>query len=757
MTRLRKLSLVFLPVTLFLAACAGPAATPAPAPATAPAATEAAPTMAPTAVAPTATPAPTVLDYLDSPALDEPDDLLDLALSRAKAGEITYEQALIQALKLYAGEAGALAVPEDAEFHGEGNSLYGLARQYLATGADAAAKAEIERLLNVIAPSPERLLAYAEPEPASGFGKAPGLARAAAQGDDAKCRELWAEGFPPGSAVTCLLYASAPLSGGEARVFYPKTWGQNAPQTTMARYAMEAVLDSDAVYSRFGRMKSVNVVFTLLANPDNQKVLGMTPWNWNGDGNTCPVILYPAAILNGQAEGVEIFKQTVAHELFHCFQAWNMPSHTPENYSGTAWWVEGSAEYFSNLVYPAANDEWDRIADFDKNSANTPLYQLRYETTVFWQYLGNQIGDAALVELLKSLPGTPDPKVSGQALAARPDMQALWHSFAQAWADRAIADTGGGFLPNQTVITPDAKRKAEGNATWPMQAELLVLRRYQLTFTGKGVFAVTHSAAGAAGAASSRVDGARGDWADLPNEINTGCGEASFVYVVTTATSAGAAHQRELNVQRVREEPCAEEGAVNFGKRGGQTACDHPFMPLRPGATWTYSGGGRTVTWTVTDVAGDQQQASAAMTAEGGKVTSHFLWECEAGVGLQRLYRSQTIDGAGTLDLTLDIGFGAYLPPAGALKPDLAWEASAKYFETGGGGGGMDVTDKMQIVSVTDDKLVVAHQGVTNIAFAFAGRVFRLKPQTVDETLTFVAGVGLVEFGDAKLTSHSVP
>ncbi len=754
MTPLRRLSLSWLVVALTLAACAGPAATPEP---TTPAAT-AAPTSAPTALPPTAMPEPTVLDYLDSSALDEPDDLMDLALAHARAGEISYEQALIQTLKLFAGEAGALAVPADGAYHGEGNRLYGLARQYLASGADAAAKAEIERLLNVIAPSPERLLAYAEPQPAGGFGKAPGLERAAAQDDDPKCRELWAEGFPAGSEVTCLLYAAAPLSGGEARVFFPASWRRGSPRNAFVRYAMEAVLDSDAVYARFGRMGSVDVVFTLLSSPNDQggkRVQGMAPWNETSD--VCQVILYPFAIERGEEKGVEIFKQTVAHEVFHCFQAWNMPSDRAENYSGNAWWLEGSAEYFSNLVYPTANDEWERVAGFDKKSEDTPLYKLSYETTVFWQYLGNELGDAALMDLLKALPGTPDPRISGQALAARPGLPALWHGFAQAWADHAIADTGGGFLPNQTLFSAKAQLKAAGNAAWPVKAELLVLKRYQLTFMGQSVFEVTNSASGAEGAASSRADGSTGGWADLPTEINPGCDAATFVYVVTTATAGGAAHQRELKVQRVKDEPCNEAGAVNFGKLGGQTACDHPFMPLRPGATWTYSGGGRTVKWTVTDVGGDQNEASAAMTAEAGNVTSYFIWKCEAGVGLQRLYRSQTIDGAGTLDLTLDIGFGSYLPPAGALKPDLAWEASAKYFETGGGGGGMDVKDSMQIISLSEDKLVIAHQGVTHIAFAFAGRVFTLKPQTVDETLTFVAGVGLTEFGSAKLTSYSIP
>jgi hypothetical protein len=46
--------------------------------------------------------------------------------------------------------------------------------------------------------------------------------------------------------------------------------------------------------------------------------------------------------------------QTVAHEMYHRVQQTlfdNPPSPSP-------WWIDGSANYFSNVVYPRLNEEW---------------------------------------------------------------------------------------------------------------------------------------------------------------------------------------------------------------------------------------------------------------------------------------------------------------------------------------------------------------------------------------------------------------
>jgi hypothetical protein len=64
----------------------------------------------------------------------------------------------------------------------------------------------------------------------------------------------------------------------------------------------------------------------------------------------------------------------------------------------------------------------------------------------------------------------------------------------------------------------------------------------------------------------------------------------------------------------------------------GETACDHPYFPMRTGATWTYrlSDAGETMTmiWTVTGVTGDRNNAEATIRAEFDGFTTTYTWQC---------------------------------------------------------------------------------------------------------------------------------
>jgi hypothetical protein len=80
------------------------------------------------------------------------------------------------------------------------------------------------------------------------------------------------------------------------------------------------------------------------------------------------------------------------------------------------------------------------------------------------------------------------------------------------------------------------------------------------------------------------------------------------------------------------EEPPGEpEQAPPSGGYDSQTACDHPYFPLRQGATWNYSSSdGFGFNWAVTSVTGDQNSAVAAvsMAFEGGSL--NFDWSCDS-------------------------------------------------------------------------------------------------------------------------------
>jgi hypothetical protein len=109
-----------------------------------------------------------------------------------------------------------------------------------------------------------------------------------------------------------------------------------------------------------------------------------------------------------------------------------------------------------------------------------------------------------------------------------------------------------------------------------------------------------------------------------------------------------------------------------------ETACDHPYYPLRLGAKWTYTySNGRSATTTA------QVQGNAAKASADLKVGSTvFHYECDAeGIKSPDLgyadwldrppaYQREDLPATATLQKTRS---GAFLPPAGLLKMGYAW------------------------------------------------------------------------------------
>ncbi|HKZ70702.1 MAG TPA: hypothetical protein VJ020_11520, partial [Anaerolineales bacterium] len=84
-----------------------------------------------------------------------------------------------------------------------------------------------------------------------------------------------------------------------------------------------------------------------------------------------------------------------------------------------------------------------------------------------------------------------------------------------------------------------------------------------------------------------------------------------------------------------------------------QSACDHPYFPMRPGATWTYSSSeGSGYTWTVNSVSGDLSNATASVTIsfETGSIT--YDWACTPEGITYFTNASVAVEGA-TFDYTI--------------------------------------------------------------------------------------------------------
>jgi hypothetical protein len=780
----RRLTHLLLLITWLLAACGRPAATPAATPAAslaitalptqAPALTQPArptpppaPTEAPTPAAAVTPPPPG--EYQTLPEVPPPPaDLLEVVLARVASGATTLEDGLIAALKLYAGQDGALTLAEDEQpLSGEGTSLLAQAHDYLDHGRNPAARAEIESLLAIIAPSPDQLLHYALPavqSAPSGLPAVqgmPGRHRPAGRANAEDCRRLWEAGFPPGQQLTCLEFATVDLTGGQGRIFYPAAAWPADPGAEFLHAAAQALVEADRVFAGLGPMRSIDLVFTLLA-PEGVKASAPT---WDKDASICQVLMYPRAM----ADGVAAMQQTVAHEVFHCFQLWNIPAHVESSYrTANRWWVEGSAEYFSNVVYPATNDEWEWVDVFDQKSALKALHAMAYENTVFFQYLGSMRGDAAIIQLFQSFAPASSPQASADVLTAQPGMQSLFHDFAQAWADRSIADTGGGYLPTTLYIAGDNQHLINTGLWLALEAPPLSLPRHLLAFAPQSLWQVSTTFGGAPGLESARHWDSLQAWDSLPPEVRPGCeSQVVYIYVLTSAAPGADPHKGEMNVVQAPD-PDLDPECQPEPRSYGQTACDHPYLPLRPGATWTYSSG---FTYLVTSVVGDRDHATATMTLTGQQTTAEFAWDCTADQGLLRYMLRETPAGLPPMELTLVDSAGVVLPRPDLLRVGLEWDSliqSDSVTSDPGGGTAEGSTlsedhyvllgvDAVTFGARTMPGLQIITTGHTTSWFTLFGRQSQPIVSDSSNRLVYAQGIGLIESNTGRLQTYFIP
>ena len=124
---------------------------------------------------------------------------------------------------------------------------------------------------------------------------------------------------------------------------------------------------------------------------------------------------------------------------------------------------------------------------------------------------------------------------------------------------------------------------------------------------------------------------------------------------------------------------------------GAQSACDHPYLPLREGATWTFqtveselSQG--EISWEVISVEGDLNEATAVVQVSleanpddtSDDLTLEYAWECADGQGLSSFDFAGNSIAAMSPDITMEVvsGEGEFLPDAPLMEPGYSWQSS---------------------------------------------------------------------------------
>jgi hypothetical protein len=248
--------------------------------------------------------------------------------------------------------------------------------------------------------------------------------------------------------------------------------------------------------------------------------------------------------------------------------------------------------------------------------------------------------------------------------------------------------------------------------------------------------------------------------------------EAEAVKAIAEGTAGGTYHPAEdsdalrsilESVQDRIDTPLATGG-------GGSTACDHPYFPIRSGASWSYTGTVNSFSWAVTDVSGDATSATAHVAMNTPSGTLSLEWRCGPG-GISYYTLSGLDFGEGSFQLTSQEG--SALLPAGEFESGASWtNAYSITIDAGAGGFSISYTIDVQ------ESLTAGEPGtVTVAAGSFEAVPVHVESQTSSSggladfsssstsTIWFAEGVGIVryettsEFGTytSELTSYNIP
>lgn len=269
------------------------------------------------------------------------------------------------------------------------------------------------------------------------------------------CSQWWPD-IKPGKAYTvnakCHLFPDYPQKFGSTKVtvVYTKNWAKHhVSKIKNMAPVLEKSLD-----------KSIDYYSTLAKLPAHIVVI-LTD---GVDGTTTADTYYPHAKKPPcQIRGYHRFTteaagsnearalQALSHELWHCVSSLKMG-----NTKEPSWVIEGSANYFSNRVFPSSNVEWpgpDRHYNPD-----LPIYaQVKndvYTTSLFFQALERTRGPEYLADWVLATPSNPN-KAERNRLSGLTDFIDDFYTFSKQLSLRHIRDTSGVLIEGLPKFDPE--------------------------------------------------------------------------------------------------------------------------------------------------------------------------------------------------------------------------------------------------------------------------------------------------------------
>jgi hypothetical protein len=466
-----------------------------------------------------------------------PSTWLDNLLAREEDGDWTLGEGLVGTLRVFAGELDAeeVLLDPDALVDDSGTAIVSLARAYLEDGPDAAAQAEISRVLDLLFFTREEMEAVAEPAATRPTFE---LAMARQQtGPGSTLRAGGPCGDDPGPCLVEFRPAEVTsldsrYGAGKYRMYHYSNAAEAGWDLTdffIAANAMQrSAFTFEPLAEDFGGMPQVTFLFTQSGSP------GVT----SDTEGACSIHIRPPM----QQAQEAVFKQLIAHHMAFCLFSVVLPDHGIRTNGSGLWWTDALAWHLSNSAYKApecltgrCDLEWAFAPPLSARELGSDLFQRTASNAMFFQHLWNEVGrdDSQVLQLPRRL--APGGSGDADAVASYPDMARIFHEFAKQATDASVRDSGGGSVPYQPDATAVSVSSAPHHVLFDLERFWTERARVEIPEGQKAC--VEYAPAGTSMMSwrpGREGPGDAGGWSQaLPPTI-----EGDFVVVVTT-TQAG--------------------------------------------------------------------------------------------------------------------------------------------------------------------------------------------------------------------------
>lgn len=481
----------------------------------------------------------------------------DLLLAGIESGKWTEGEGLVLFLQYIVGEITESEIEDVSDVVGKsGTGLVRMAGDYLnKPDADPTQKQEIERLIRMLFPPQDVLDAISAQALAPSSSKTSAQPPAVDSQNQQACMDFAGTGYDGAIdlGVTCYYYEEMDLDGRVFRVYYPEWMEGNEAMETVIGYTMDALGEAAILYLSFPDLivRDVNLVFSII--PDqNGNALG-EQYYFDVSDEACPLTMYPESTRTT----VQRYKQIVAHEMFHCVQDWSFPNTSP--YGTHSWWLEGTADYYSNLVYPSANLEWDFLPDFDNSSRNTPIFDMTYENFVFFQFMGNKYSPEVLIDILMRISAAGGRAAQESTLAGVSGFDENFNRFVVEYLSTGIPDSGGGAITTSPARVTGTKTVSEkGEVEFTVQP--FVAMRYYVDYVKEKRFLQTpiNTEGTQFSSVEFKLHQSFTAWSDLPPEIRSECDDkVRYIFAPTTTKDGYSNYTANVTLAEKAEcDPC---------------------------------------------------------------------------------------------------------------------------------------------------------------------------------------------------------